>query len=75
MNNKGELSQSDIKNKYIYLNESASDLFKQFVNQKIKIVDEDDCEFFFDVKRSWHKKKIALYIIYIRLKILSFSGV
>lgn len=65
MNNKGELSQSDIKNKYIYLNESASDLFKQFVNQKIKIVDQDDCEFFFDVKQSWHKKKHSfIYYLY-----------
>ena len=65
MNNKGELSKSDIKNNYIYLNESASDLFKQFVNQKIKIVDQDDCEFFFDVKRSWHKKKHSfIYYLY-----------
>ena len=57
MNNKGELSKSDIKNNRIYLDENTSELFKQFVNQKIKIVDQDDCEFFFDVTKHWHERK------------------
>ena len=51
--NKGKLSPNDVdvKKNIIYLDESVQYLFEPFVDQKIKIVDQDDCEFYFVVKR------------------------
>ena len=62
--NNGKLSKTDVKYNKIYLDESTCALFKPFVNQKIKIVDEDDCEFFFDVnwRLSNGKNKLSLVL-------------
>ena len=55
--NNGKLSKTDVKYNKIYLDESTCALFKPFVNQKIKIVDEDDCEFYFDVNWQLSNRK------------------
>ena len=47
----GKLSKSDITKNIIVLDKSVHGLFKHLVDHKIKIVDQDDFEFFFDVKR------------------------
>ncbi len=62
--NNGKLSKTDVKYNKIYLDESTCALFKPFVNQKIKIVDEDDCEFYFDVnwQLSNRKNKMSLVL-------------
>lgn len=48
---KGKLTNSDVTRNFIVLDKSVHGLFKHLVEHKIKIVDQDDCEFFFDVKR------------------------
>lgn len=49
----GKLSNNDVnvKKNIIALEKNVHGLFKPFVNQKIRIVDQDDYEFYFDVKR------------------------
>lgn len=47
----GKLTNSDVTRNFIVLDKSVHGLFKHLVEHKIKIVDQDDCEFFFDVKR------------------------
>lgn len=61
--NNGKLSKTDVKYNKIYLDESTCALFKPFVNQKIKIVDEDDCEFFFDVNWRFSNRKNKLSLV------------
>lgn len=48
-----KLSNNDVnvKKNIIALDKNVHGLFKPFVNQKIRIVDQDDYEFYFDVKR------------------------
>ena len=47
----GKLTDSDVTRNFIVLDKSVHGLFKHLVEHRIKIVDQDDCEFFFDVKR------------------------
>ena len=47
----GKLTNSDVTRNFIVLDKSVHGLFKHLVEHRIKIVDQDDCEFFFDVKR------------------------
>ena len=57
----GKLSNSDVKLNFnfITLEEKDRGLFKPFVNQKIRIVDQDDYEFYFDVTRC--NRQLRLY--------------
>lgn len=47
----GKLSNSDVTRNFIVLDKSVHSLFKRFVGHQLKIVDQDDCDFFFDVKK------------------------
>lgn len=49
---KGKLSPTDVTQNHITLDRRARRLFNHCVGHKIKIVDQDDYEFFFDVKKS-----------------------
>ncbi len=55
---KGKLSLTNVTQNYIVLDRSVHRLFNHRVGHQIKIVGQDDREFFFDVKRS--RKKLRL---------------
>jgi hypothetical protein len=50
--NNNKLCNTDITNKCIYLEKNVHSLFERYIGKKVRIVDNDGCEFFFDVKKS-----------------------
>lgn len=56
----GKLSKSDVTRNFIVLEDSVRGLFEHLVGHKIKIIDQDDCEFFFDVRR-YNNGQLFLY--------------
>ena len=57
----GKLSNFDVTKNHIVLEESIRNLFEGFVGHTIKIVDEDDYEFFFEVQEKKDKSQLLLY--------------
>ena len=57
---KGKLSKTDVANKSLFLDESVRGLFECYIGKEIKIVDQDGCEFLFNVKKGQSKKQLFL---------------